>query len=371
MLPAVWRFGVADFPHSTDAGAGITELPPTPGDGARQSQAMTPNFPTFQIVGQSFYVDWNVLQSIDTAGSPPLKLQEDIAVLRYLWECYRVGKIRLVTCKSDTRMEIVLWLRSLGCHVRNTLRIKEELQQFQHWKKVDTGRLQKLKASLDFLESIGDLPLLIHPYAGDYGAGEGPMGVSDDEHGTLAQILSRLLNKRNMANGSYGVRKQLPYERDILLECVTGLEKTYNQTEWNRRMQFKYDVHWDRLERAMVDRGLSPDPKDRTVKGTFMTLNRLVAFLSGGYPSMPSDRSVLVNEVEKAMSNRFWNYSQKERDARHIFHCIKYNVGNFLTMDSKLITNFDSRGHLIQTSLNRIGAQLNIVRPSRLLVRSR
>jgi len=57
----------------------------------------------------------------------------------------------------------------------------------------------------------------------------------------------------------------------------------------------------------------------------------------------------------------------KDRDARHLMHCVLYKCDHFLTMDYKIKNQYDRRYHLIQPYLLSRGYTLSVMTPSDLL----
>ncbi|MBI5374182.1 MAG: hypothetical protein HZA77_02035 [Candidatus Schekmanbacteria bacterium] len=264
--------------------------------------------------------------------------KEDCAVLQSLWDYFQNSQINLVTSGADTRLEIYLGLKSQGCVIRNFSQIENELKEFRKWSQVDNASIDKIQKILGIYKEIKHLKLMLHPRAGDYGAGEGPAGASDDKYGTLKLIKNKLLPKGKSL-------KKLPLIQDqeiIISECLKLLVEcyaTYYPSKWGYKIPLDYNAHWDTLSSILCKSGLPTDIKNKAVRNLFLKLNIVVSLWFQLKNKLRLDKKEIDELIKIGLKSLDWDHSQRERDARHIFHCLIHHIDYFLTMDYKSIVN--------------------------------
>jgi len=90
-------------------------------------------------------------------------------------------------------------------------------------------------------------------------------------------------------------------------------------------------------------------------------------FDRGPYGGGQKENYELLDQL-RIMLNRKNKTPHKDRDARHLMHCILYQCDYFLTMDYKTIVDkFHGRYKLIKLYLIKKGYELNVVTPGELL----
>lgn len=238
------------------------------------------------------------------------------------------------------------------------------MAQFKKWRMVDIEQIRKVHAVLEKYKTVRHLDLMIHPLADDYGAGEGPAGIADDNFGTLALISKELLTK-----GSAKRFRPVQREEEILGESVKQLSDVYtplNRQYWGPHYRLDYNAHWDVLLKNLQERGLKAHVLERSTRNLFSKLNNIMAHCTFkyNYPSTDEEINLLVEDSLRSFQ---WDHSQRERDARHIFHCLIHKIDFFLTMDYKTIVNpIRANIHRIKQHFNLAGYSLEIVTPKEL-----
>ena len=83
----------------------------------------------------------------------------------------------------------------------------------------------------------------------------------------------------------------------------------------------------------------------------------------------PEENYELLEKI-RLMLGQKWQPNDnpdKDRDARHIMHCVLYGCDFFLTMDGRIVKNFRQRYKLIEPFMIQNSYFLEIVNPSELL----
>lgn len=318
---------------------------------------------------KSAYVDFSVLNLLATEP-PDSKIKTDYLAMNKIWELYNSHQIRLVTCGADTRMEIINWLETLGCYVTNTGMIKECLDDFEKWDQADTGQIQKCRNVLEYHEAIESLDLLFEEYAGDYGAGNGPAGISPGDRRLLSLIRYKILSFKKTDSYFECLSED---GQDIISHCLLNLNGWYGPDNWDvdfRRIDYK--LNGKILVSALEKHGINTSfagkegAKNRRLFGI---LNRAVALARRFYRELPlkqQDVSGLMQEVAKR-----YDYHHAERDARHIFHAIRYGIPFFVTTDGRLIRGYNQRKHLLLNNPEYQSINLVLLTPKELMQQGR
>jgi|LGVF01.2.fsa_nt_gb hypothetical protein len=87
----------------------------------------------------------------------------------------------------------------------------------------------------------------------------------------------------------------------------------------------------------------------------------------GPFGGGPAEHYNLLDQVRIMLNKQDPKNGQKDRDARHIMHCVLYGCDFFLTMDYKVQCNFEKRFHLIQKFMDARKYSLQIKTPNALI----
>jgi hypothetical protein len=90
-------------------------------------------------------------------------------------------------------------------------------------------------------------------------------------------------------------------------------------------------------------------------------------FGSGPFGGGPKINYDLLHKIKYMLNIASNSTPQRDRDARHIMHSILYSSVYFVTMDYKLIRNFEERHTLIKKFLSENRLSIDIISPSKLI----
>ncbi len=77
---------------------------------------------------------------------------------------------------------------------------------------------------------------------------------------------------------------------------------------------------------------------------------------------------MLLDHIRLMLNKVSPKEDRRDRDAKHILHCILYGCEYFLTLDRKSIRrNFENRFHLIEEFMKKNNYNLKVVNPVMLL----
>jgi hypothetical protein len=244
--------------------------------------------------------------------------------------------------------------------------IKECIDDFEKWDQADKRQIQKCRKVLEYYEAIESLDLLFEEYAGDYGAGDGPAGISPEDSKLLSLIRYKILNFEKTDNHFECLSED---GQDIISDCLLNLHGWYGPDNWDvdlRRIDYK--LNGKILVSALKKHGIKPwfaGKKGAINRRLFGILNRAVALARWSYRELPlkkQDVSRLMQEVAKR-----YDYHHAERDARHIFHAIRYGIPFFVTTDDRLISGYNQRRHLLLNKPEYSSIDLVLLTPDELV----
>jgi hypothetical protein len=153
-------------------------------------------------------------------------------------------------------------------------------------------------------------------------------------------------------------------------ECINEFQAYLKQVEFS-------SMNIEKVEQILRAEGV----KDRilTEYELFKQLPEKIEAMIGGFFEYgwfsssffggPEENYELLEKI-RTMLQKKWQPNDnpdKDRDARHIMHCILYGCDFFLTMDGAIVKNFKQRYRLIEPFMIQNGYFLNIVNPSELL----
>ncbi len=304
------------------------------------------------------YVDYHVLNMLAKSSPENPEESKDWQAIHNIWKYFKEENIRLVTCGDDTEIDIISWLNKQGCCVSDTLMVTEAIEEFEQWGKVDKNIIGQYKKVLEYLEEIEALPMI----AGDYSTGKDFTSIADPDKRLLSLLSEEILSpvKKGPDAGSV-----VDEDYTILRDCLKDLDRWVTEDNWNDLRLIDYQLNWDVLMSALVHYDIEPVFEGKggeRNRNLFGLLNRVIGFSKKSCPTLPMGENHIDFVINTVM--RKYNYRKGEREARHIFHCIKHHVGFFLTTDFGLIELFNQRKHVLQGYPEFSSIKLEIIRPS-------
>ncbi len=293
------------------------------------------------------YIDHTVLNLLPRHFNDSDPAFDDWSASRTLWRKFREERIRLVTNGKDTEMDIILWFNRQGCCITDTLRAIEAINEFEAWNKVEKSYIQQYKQILAHFE---ELELLRIPTGGFEGH------PTADE---ITRVLMLRAGEPDRENASED-------DRSLLQKCLSGLGDWYTEDLWRDLKRTDYQLNWQILETVLARQGIAPvfqgSEGDRN-RYLFGLLNRAVGLTKKSCGKLPVPDSHIDFVISMVLQK--YCHNQLSSGINHLLNCIEQNINFYVTVNHRLIQDFDDQRAALKKYLKIANLDLNVMSPKR------
>jgi hypothetical protein len=301
------------------------------------------------------YVNLGLLNTLSGSSRGENETDLEQRATSRLWRRFLEDRIKCVTSREDTRIDVILYLNRQGCCVTDTLAAAEAIREFERWGMVDRGQIEAYRRLLAFSEQL-------HPLSPYDSAGQTSYALSGSDKELLVLIRDEVLRFDSQSRQT----DDLPEEDSGVLEdCLKDLRRWYSDESWRDLRKTDYALNWSILESVLPTCRIDTIPggtDGERVRNLFGLLNRAVGLSKKSCGRLPLPESH-VAFVIRTVTQRY-HYRKEERDALHIFHCIRHGISRFVSTDSALIDRYKEKSHLLSRHPLFLPGSLQLVRPS-------